>query len=129
MNTWSVEFDELADNTSLPEHLDAGQDEISGSSVLWKASSESEADNLWEDHGNGLTQHNGLGFNTADTPSNNTETIDHGGVRIGTNNRIVVKKSISLEDDSGEIFKVDLMDNTGAWWHDLEVVEGFGSPL
>ena len=34
-----------------------------------------------------------------------------------------------VEDNAGEVFKVDLMDNTGAWGNNLEVVEGFGAPL
>jgi hypothetical protein len=34
-----------------------------------------------------------------------------------------------IEYDTSEVFKVDLMDDTGAWGNNLEVVEGFGSPL
>jgi hypothetical protein len=97
--------------------------------VRWKISFKSETDNLWADHGDGLTEHNRFSFNTTNTPSGNTKTIDHGGVRVGTNNGAVVKEAISLHDNSGKILKVDLMDNTGAWWDDLEVVEGRGAPL
>jgi hypothetical protein len=45
-------------------------------------------------------------------------------VRISSDDGVVIKKSVSLEDDSGQVLKVDLMDNTRAWWDDLEVVEG-----
>lgn len=50
-------------------------------------------------------------------------------MRICAHNGIVVKKTILLHDDSCEVLQVDLMDNTGAWWNDLEVVESLRAPF
>jgi len=126
---WSVEFDELANDTSLSEHLDAGKDKIGSGGMCWEFSSQSEADNFRQDHGDGLTKHDGLSFESTNTPTSNTKTVDHGGVGISSDNRVVVEEAITSEDDSCKIFEIDLMDNTGAWWDDLEVVEGSGTPL
>jgi len=126
---WSVEFDELANDTSLSEHLDASKDEIGSGGMCWEFSSQSEADDLRQDHGDGLTKHDGLSFESTNTPTSNTETVDHGGVGISTNDRVGVEEAVSLHNDAGEVLKIDLMDNSGAWGHDLEVVEGLRAPL
>jgi len=57
LDTRSIELDELANNTSLSEHLDAGEDEIGGSGVFGQVTRESETDNLRKDHGDVLTEH------------------------------------------------------------------------
>jgi hypothetical protein len=97
--------------------------------VLWQLASQSEANNLWQHHGNGLTEHDRLCLNTTDSPSGNTEAIDHGGVRVSSNDRIVVEQAIAIEDDASEVLKVDLMHDTRAWRNDLEVVKGFRTPF
>lgn len=123
LDSWPVELNELAYDSSFSKHFDAGQHEVSGCGVLGQRPSESETNDLWQDHGNCLTKHNRFSFNTADTPANNTESIDHGCVGVCAHHRIVVEEPVSLEDDSGKVLEVDLMNNTGAWWHNLEIVE------
>lgn len=88
-----------------------------------------EADNLGEHHRDLLTKHDRLGFNTADTPSDDTKAIDHGCVRVSSDHRVGVKHTVLLEDDTSEPLQVDLMDNTVARWHDSEVAEGGLTPL
>mmetsp|Transcript_3556 Transcript_3556/g.6059 ORF Transcript_3556/g.6059 Transcript_3556/m.6059 type:complete len:220 (+) Transcript_3556:1031-1690(+) len=129
LNSGSEELDELADDSSLSEHLDAGEHEIGGGDVLGQGSLESESDDLGQNHGDGLTKHDGLGLDSSDSPADNSEAIDHGGVRIGSNHGVIVKDAVLVEDHAGQVLQVDLMDDTGAGGHDLEVVEGLGSPL
>mmetsp|Transcript_68522 Transcript_68522/g.79819 ORF Transcript_68522/g.79819 Transcript_68522/m.79819 type:complete len:344 (+) Transcript_68522:358-1389(+) len=85
-NTRSIELNELSDNTSLSEHLGDGKDQISGSNILSEFSSKLETNDFRQDHGNSLSEHDRLGFNTSNTPTDNTETIDHGGVRVSSDN-------------------------------------------
>jgi len=127
--SWSKEFNELSYDTSLSEHLHASKDEISGSSVLWELSSKSESNDLWQDHRNGLAEHDRLSFNTSNTPTGNSESVNHSSVGISSNNRVWVKKSVLVEHYSGKVLKVDLMDNTTSWWDNFEVVKSLGSPL
>jgi len=110
--TRAVEFNEFADDTSLSEHLGDGQDQISSSGDFIELASKSETDDLRKNHGDGFTEHDGFGFNPTDTPTDNTETVNHGGVGISTDDGIRVQQTVSVEDGSGQVFQVDLMDDT-----------------
>jgi len=127
--SWSKELNELSDDTTLSEHGDASKNEISSGGVLWEHTSKFESNDLGQDHGNLLAKHDRFGFDTTDSPSNDTKSIDHGSVRISSDARIWVEDTVSLKDDLGEPLKVDLVNNTVAWWHDGQVVESFLSPL
>jgi hypothetical protein len=81
----SKEFDELADNTSLSQHGDAGQDQIGSSGLRRQVTRKFETNNLRKNHRYGLSKHNRLCLNTAYTPSDNAETVDHGSMRVGSN--------------------------------------------
>ena len=94
-----------------------------------KLTSELEANDLGQNHGDLLTEHDRLSLDTADTPADNTKTIDHSSVRISSHNGVWVKHAVLLEDDSGEPLKVDLMDDTVAGWDNTEVAESRLSPL
>ena len=50
-------------------------------------------------------------------------------MRVSAHNRVRVKIAVLLEDDTSEPLKVDLVDDTVAWWHDAEVAEGGLTPL
>jgi hypothetical protein len=87
------------------------------------------SDDFGKDHGDGLTKHDSFGFNTTNTPTGNTETVDHGSVRVSTDDGIGVEHVLTVHNNASEVLKVDLMDDTGAWGNDLEVVEGLRAPL
>lgn len=120
----SEELNEFTNNTTFAEHLYASESQISGSCVLRELTDESESDNLGKDHGDCLTKHDSLGFNATNTPSGNSETINHSGVRVSSDDGVWVEKSVSVENDACEVLQVDLMDNTRAWRNNVEVVKG-----
>ena len=126
---WSKEFDELTNDTAFTKQVGAGENEICGCSVSWQVASELEANDLGEHHGNLLSEHDGLSLDATDTPANDTETIDHSGVRVSAHNGVWVEDTVLLEDDASEVLKVDLMDDTIAWWDNAEVGEGGLAPL
>lgn len=119
--TWSEELDELSDDTTLSEHLSASKDEIGRGRVRGQITSKLKANDLGEHHGDLLAEHDGLSLNTTDTPAYNTEAIDHSGVGVCTDDGVWVQDAILLENDARKEFKVDLMDDTVAGWHDTEV--------
>jgi len=127
--TFAEEFDELSNDTSLTEHVGAGEHQIGGGGVGREVTGESEADDLGEDHGDLLAEHDRLGFDASDTPSDDTKSVDHSGVRVSADKRIGVKNAIFFEDNASKPFQVDLMDNTIARGHNSEVVEGLLTPL
>jgi len=125
LHTRSEELNELANDTTLSEHLDASKDQVSGSCSLWEITVEVETNDLGKHHGDGLAKHDSLSLNTTNTPASNAETVDHSSVRISADNRVWVEHVVTVEDNTGEVLEVDLMDNTRAGRHNLEVVEGF----
>jgi hypothetical protein len=50
-------------------------------------------------------------------------------VGVSTDDGVGVEEAVLVENDTREVLKVDLMDDTGAGRHNLEVVEGLGAPL
>ena len=88
-----------------------------------------EANDLGQDHGDRLTEHDCLRLNTTDAPTRDTESIDHGRVRVSADDGVRVEHVVAVEDDARQVLQVHLVHNTGAWWHNLEVVEGLGAPL
>ena len=138
----AIEFDELADDALLAQHLRDGEHEISGGDALGQLAGELEADDLGQQHRKRLAEHAGLGLDAADAPAENGEAVDHGRVRIGANQRVGIgdldggggaARGLELfllrPDGLGEIFEVHLMANAGAGGNDREVVEGALAPL
>lgn len=123
------ELNKLANDSTLTEHLHDSESQISGSGLLGELSGKSESDNLGKYHGDGLSEHDSLSFDTTDTPSGNTETVNHSSVGIGSDDGVRVEEVVSVHDDTSEVLQVDLMDDTRARRDNLEVVEGLGSPL
>ena len=84
----AVELDELADDAVLAQHLGDGEDEVGGGCAFAQLAGELEADDLRDEHGDGLAEHGGLGLDAADAPAENAEAVDHGGVGVGADERV-----------------------------------------
>ena len=123
----AVELDELSDHALLAQHLGDGEHEIRGGRTLAQLAMQLETDHCGKQHADRLPQHARLGFNAADAPSHNAEPIDHGGVRVGSDQRvgIGVHHAIAFggEDHLGQVFEVDLVHDAGVGRHDAEVAK------
>ena len=73
-------FDELLDDAFLAQHLGDGEHEIGRRCAGLQLARELEADDLRNEHGDGLTEHRRFRFDAAHTPTEHAETIDHGRV-------------------------------------------------
>ena len=81
------ELDELADHALLAQHLRDGQHEVGGGDAFLELAGQLEADDFRQQHGQRLAEHGGFRFDAADAPAENAKAIDHGGVRIGADDR------------------------------------------
>ena len=128
----AIEFYKFADDTLLAEHLGGGEDKISSSGAFGHFAAQLKANNLRQQHGDGLAQHAGFGFDTADTPTNNAHAVDHGGVRIGAHQAIGIGLQFAFnrltEDNTGQIFEIDLVNDAGIGRHNAEIIERFLAP-
>ncbi len=125
----TVVFDKLAHHALLAQHLGDGEHQVGGGAALIEAAMEFKTDHRGQQHGDGLAEHAGLGFNAADAPAEHAEAVDHGGVRIGADHGIGIHRAVLVaEDDLCEILQVDLVDDAGVGRDDAEVPEGGLSP-
>ena len=70
-NTRAIEFNKLADNTLGAQHLRYRQHEVCCRCTFLQLAGQLEADDFRDQHGDWLTEHNGLRLNSADTPAKN----------------------------------------------------------
>ena len=126
------ELDELADHALRAKHLDHGKHEIGGGGAFGELSRELEPHHLGDEHRDRLAEHRGLRLDAADSPAEHPEAVDHRGVRVGADHGVRIGAGragmLAREDDAGEIFQVDLVDDAGAWRHHLEVPERLLTP-
>ena len=92
-----------------------------------------ESDHLRQQHRHRLTKHGRLRFNPAHAPAQNSQTINHGGVAVGTDQSIRIGQcpAFSLfvhKYNAGKVFQIDLVNNPGFWRHHAEVFESVLAP-
>ena len=81
-------FDEFSDHGFFAQHLGDQQHEVRGGDAFHEFTSEFEADDFRQQHGLGLTQHGGFGFDAANTPAEDAKTVDHRRVRVSADKRV-----------------------------------------
>ena len=79
-----------------------------------------------------MPEHGRFRFNTADTPAEYAETINHGGVRVSA--EYSVRKCIqhainlTLHHHTCKVFKIDLMHDACVGWYDFKIIKRFLTP-
>src|SRR5579859_3480046 len=128
----AIKFDELADNALLAQHLRDGEDEVGGGGAFLQTTFQFESDHLRQEHRDRLAEHAGLGFDSADAPTDDAESVDHGGVRIGTHDGVGIGERWRLpritKHHGGEIFEIYLVHDAGVGRHHAEVLKRFLAP-
>ncbi|MGY3295522.1 hypothetical protein ACVWWP_008589 [Bradyrhizobium sp. LM3.6] len=135
------ELDELADDAELAQHLRHCQHEVGRGDAFLHRALQLEADDGRQQHRQRLTEHAGFRLDAADAPAEHGETVDHGGVGVGADQRVgigdlegaglLADRHLFLlgPDRLREIFEIDLVADAGAGRHDGEVRERFLAPL
>ena len=116
-------LDELADDADLAQDLRHRQDEVGRGGALRQLAQEAEADDLRHEHRERLAEHCRLGLDSADTPAEHAEPVDHRRMRIGADERVGEREAVARFDDAREVLEVDLVHDARVRRYDLEVVE------
>ena len=128
----AVELDEFSDDAFFAQHLRDGEDEVGGRGAFGQAAVQFEADDSGNQHRERLAEHCGFRFDAADAPAEDAEAVDHGGVRIGADERIGEGEAraflLLAENDAGEIFEIHLVANAGVRRDDFEILKTFLAP-
>ena len=124
------ELDELPDDPQLAQHLRDREDEVRARRALRQGSRQAEADDLGDEHGDGLAEHGRLCLDAPHAPAEHAEPVDHRRVRVRAHERVRVDEPcvLVLEDDAREVLEVDLVDDARARRHHAEVAEGLLAP-
>ena len=129
----SVELHELSDDTLLPEHVDDGEDQVGCGDTGAELAGEPESDDIGQLHVAGLSDHDGLGLDSTDSPSDDSESVDLGGVGVCTEAGVGVRcldTVLLLDVDEGrQVLQVDLVADTVSGGNGAEVLEGPLGPL
>ena len=129
----AIELHKLADHAVLAQHLGDGEHHVRSGSGGGDGALEFEADHARNQHRHRLTEHRGLGFDTADAPAQHAQTVDHRGVGVGADAGVGVSLHCAVRQFLGEhgtrqVLDVDLVDNAGPRRHHAEVVKGALAP-
>ena len=127
-DAFTVELDELAHHAVLAQHVGHGEHHVGGRHARLDLAGQLEPDDAGDEHRHRLTEHGRLGLDTADAPAQDAEPVDHRGVAVGAHTGVRVGHSVAHHDGAGQVFDVDLVHDSGARRHDLEVVEGALAP-
>ena len=129
MQTRAEEFHKLADHAFLAQGLGYSQHQVGRGCAFGQAVLQTETDDLRDQHGYRLAQHGGLGFDSADAPAEHAETVDHGGMRVGADQRVGIGKRLARlticadENDARQVLQIDLVNDTGVGRHNREILE------
>ena len=128
----SVELDELADHAFLAQHLRDGEHQVGGGAAFGQTALQLEADHFGQQHRDGLAEHARFGFDAADAPADHAQAVDHGGVRIGADQRIGIGEHGRLlaigEDHRRQIFEIHLVHDAGVGRHHAKILKRFLAP-
>ena len=128
------EFDKFTDDFVLTKNLSEGEGKVGGGGGGGKLAREVNTDNLGGEEGEGLPEHTGLRFDPAHSPTDDAEAVDHGGVGIGAHKGVGVGEEGTVglffrKDAAGEVFEVNLVNDTDAWRDDAEGLESLLAPF
>ena len=135
------ELDEFSDHALLAQHLRHRQHQVGGGDAFLHLALELEADHFRQQHRQRLAEHRGFRLDAADAPAEHGEAVDHGGVRIGADQRIRIGdlEGAGLLADRHllllgphrlrEVFEIDLMADAGAGRHHREIRKRLLAPF
>ncbi len=126
---FAEKLDEFAHHFLLTQHFRDRQHQVGGGDAFAQLALKIDPDHIGRQKIDWLSQHSGLGFDAADAPGNHADAIDHGGVRIGADQRVGIIDTAFFMHATREVFEVYLVHDAHARRHDLERVEGLHAPL
>ena len=130
---FAIEFHKLTNHFRGAEELGNMEREIGRGDAFAKLIREVHAHNFWGEEIHGLAEHSCLGFDATNTPTDNTQTIDHGRVRVSTDERVgIIDHTVCVwsgKHPLREILEVHLVNDADTGRHNAEGLECLLSPF
>ncbi len=114
------------------EHFSDGQHQVGRRSSHWKSALQFESNDSRYQHRYWLAKESCLSFNSANAPTKNSKTINHGGVRVSSNNCIGISaersRNFPSHNHARQEFNIHLVNNSRSWRHNFELIKGGLAP-
>ena len=124
------ELHELAHHLLATQHLGDGQHEVGGGHAFAQAALELHADHIGGEEVNRLAEHARLRLDATDAPADHADTVDHGGMAVGTHQGVGVQHAVAaLVYATREVFEVHLVDDAEPRRYDAEGIECLHAPF
>jgi hypothetical protein len=107
----------------LAEHLGDRQHQVGRRGSDGQLATELEADDEGNEHRYGLAEHGRLCLDTSHAPSQDPEAVDHRGVAVRPDHSVGIRLATTRHDHAREVLDVDLMHDSRAGRHHLELLE------
>jgi len=130
----AIEFDKLTNDFVMAKNLGECEGKVGGGGGGGEFASEVDPDDFRGEEGEWLTEHSRFGFDSADAPTHDAETVDHGGMGIGADERVGVSEEGTVglffgKNTTGKVLEVNLVNDDDAWRDDAERLESLLAPL
>ena len=118
------ELDELADDAVLAQPFGHRQHQVGRGHAAREAAGQADADDLGRRHVDRLAEHDRLGLDPADAPSQHPEGVDHRRVGVGADERVGHGHAVADGHHRAQVLEVHLVDDPHPRRNDPEVAEG-----
>ncbi len=128
-SAFAVELDKFSNHLRRAEELCDMKGEIGRCDALAEFVGEVHAHDFGSQEIHGLAEHSCLGFDSAHTPADDAEAVNHGRVRIRADEGVRVIEVAGAEHALREILEIHLVNDTDAGRHDTECLECLLAPF
>ena len=126
------ELHKTTDDAALAQDLGDRKHQVGRRRAFGQLTVETKAHDLGSKKVHRLAEQHRLGFDATDPPPQHAQTVDHGGVRVGADQRVGHGDGLSIGgsavDDCCQVFEIDLVHDAAAGRHDTKVLERFLRP-
>ena len=112
----------------LTQNLGDREHQVGGGGAAGQFAGQPEADDLRDEHGDGLAEHGRLRLDAAHAPAEHAQAVLHGGVRVGAHAGVGVGHAVQVHHDPGQVLDVHLVHDAGARGDHLELAERVLAP-
>src|SRR5690606_13625821 len=130
--TRAIEFDELANDSLLPQHLRDGEHKVGGGRAFLQLAGQAEADDFRDQHRDRLAEHRRFRLDAANAPAEHADAVDHGGVRVSADHGVRIGEGFTVDlphpNRLAEIFEVHLVTDARAGRNNAEILKRLLAP-
>src|ERR1700752_4664 len=123
-----MKLDKLPNYFCFAHHFSDTQNEIGRCHAIPQRSTHVHTNNVRRQEIHRLAHHRSLGFDATDSPTNNSESINHRRVGI-CSDESVREINVCKPNILGEIFEVHLVTDPNPWRYDAESAKSLSTPL